>query len=69
MTELTRAEKLLQAGIKRYGSLEGYKEELKQRGAKGGKTTGDSKRRGGKEYYSSIGKKGSAVRYGKDSDL
>ena len=33
----TRAEKLKQAGIERYGSEEAYKRELRLRGSKGGR--------------------------------
>ena len=58
MTELTHAEKLELAGIKKYGSLEVYRQSLKERGKKGGETTGDSKRRGDSEYYSRIAKMG-----------
>jgi len=55
--ELSRAEKLEQAGIKKYGSIEAYKKALAERGRKGGKTKGDSKRRD-TEHYKRIGKKG-----------
>jgi hypothetical protein len=34
------------------------KRYLARIGAKGGKTTGESKRRGGKEFYSRLAKKG-----------
>ena len=54
--EQTRADKLREAGIKRYGSLDAYLQSLKNRGRKGGKKTGVSKRRGDKDYYSRIGK-------------
>ena len=57
MTELTHAQKLEQAGIKKYGSLEAYRQSLKDRGSKGGKKTGESKRRD-TEHYKRIGKIG-----------
>lgn len=60
------AEKLKQAGIRKYGSEEAWRKAKAEQGRKGGKATGDSKRRGDKEYYSMIGKKGSEVRHGKD---
>ena len=34
--EMSRAEKLRQAGIKKFGSLEAYTESLRERGRKGG---------------------------------
>lgn len=36
--KLSIAEKLEQAGIKKYGSLEAYKKSLAERGRKGGKS-------------------------------
>lgn len=65
----TRAEKLKQAGIKRHGSIEAWRKAMADQGRKGGKATGDSKRRGDKEYYSTIGKRGSEVRYGKTTKV
>lgn len=64
----TRAEKLKQAGIKKYGSLEAYKEALAERGKKGGKNgTGDSKRRT-TEHYRFAGALGGLKR-GKNASL
>lgn len=54
----TRAEKLKQAGIKRYGSEAKWREAIAAQGSKGGKTKGAVKRRGDKEYYKAIGKQG-----------
>lgn len=62
------AEKLKQAGIRKYGSEEAWRKAMADQGRKGGKATGDSKRRGDKEYYRSIGKRGGLSR-GKNSDL
>ena len=44
--------------IRKYGSLEAFRELQRQGGRKGGKASGDSKRRGDSEYYSRIGKMG-----------
>jgi len=44
--------------IRKYGSLEAFKELQRQGGRKGGKASGDSKRRGDSDYYSRIGKLG-----------
>ena len=67
MTELTHAQKLERAGIKKYGSLELYHQSLKDRGKKGGKTTGDSKRRD-TEHYKRIGRIGGLNRGKSKSD-
>ena len=56
---MTEAEKKRQATIiRKYGSLEAFREIQRQGGRKGGKATGDSKRRGDSEYYSKISKVG-----------
>lgn len=39
-------------------AVEAYLKSFKDIGRKGGSTTGESKVRGGKEYYSTIGRKG-----------
>ena len=44
--------------IRKYGSLEAFRELQRQGGRKGGKATGDSKRRGDSDYYSRIAKLG-----------
>lgn len=62
MAELTHKEKLRLAGIRRYGSEEAWREAQAKSGSKGGKTTGESKIRGDKEYYARIGEKGRKVR-------
>lgn len=61
----TRSEKLKQAGIKRYGSEAKWREAIAAQGSKGGKAKGAVKRRGDKEYYSTIGKAGALKKYGK----
>ena len=66
MAELTHAQKLEQAGIKKYGSLKLYRQSLKERGAKGGKTKGASKRRDS-EHYSRIGKVGGNNRWNREN--
>ena len=58
MTELTRAEKMKQAGIRLHGSEKAWRDFLAQMGSSGGKKTGESKKRGSKEYYQAIGKRG-----------
>lgn len=63
--EQTRADKLREAGIRRYGSLDAYLQSLKDRGRKGGKKTGISKHRGA-EHYKSMGKVGADARWGKE---
>lgn len=63
--ELTHAEKLKIAGIKRYGSEEAWRAAKAEAGRNGGKKTGATKRRGDREYYSRIGKKGVEVKNGK----
>ena len=56
---MTDKEKKRQATIiRKFGSLEAFREIQRQGGRKGGKATGDSKRRGDSEYYSRIGKMG-----------
>ena len=40
--------------IRKYGSLEAFRELQRQGGRSGGKATGDSKRRGDSEYYAKI---------------
>lgn len=42
--------------IRKFGSLEAFRELQRQGGRKGGKASGDSKRRGDSEYYSKIAK-------------
>lgn len=44
--------------IRKFGSLEAFRELQRQGGRKGGKASGDSKRRGDSDYYSRIGKLG-----------
>ena len=51
-----REKKRQETIIRRYGSLEAFRELQRQGGRKGGKATGDSKRRGDSDYYSRIGK-------------
>lgn len=41
--EMSRAEKLQQAGIKKYGSLEAYKKALAERGRIGGRASFEGK--------------------------
>ena len=54
---MTEAEKKRQATIiRKFGSLEAFRELQRQGGRKGGKASGDSKRRGDSEYYSRIGR-------------
>ena len=65
MTELTHKEKLRLAGIRRYGSEEAWREAQAKSGSKGGKTKGESKIRGDKDYYARIGKKGGESRVSK----
>lgn len=67
MAQLTRAQKLEQAGIRKYGSLEAYKKALRERGSKGGKVKGASKRRD-TEHYRRIGKIGGFSR-GKNTEV
>ena len=56
---MTDKEKKRQATIiRKYGSLEAFRELQRQGGRKGGKASGDSKLRGDREYYSRIGKMG-----------
>ena len=56
---MTDKEKKRQATIiRKYGSLEAFRELQRQGGRKGGKASGESKLRGDKEYYSRIGKMG-----------
>ena len=56
---MTDKEKKRQATIIRnFGSLEAFRELQRQGGRKGGKASGDSKRRGDSDYYSRIGKLG-----------
>ena len=56
---MTDKEKKRQATIvRKFGSLEAFREIQRQGGRKGGKATGDSKRRGDSEYYSRISKVG-----------
>lgn len=56
------AEKLKQAGIRRYGSEEAWRKAKAEQGRKGGKATGESKRRGDSEYYAKVGKLGGLSR-------
>jgi len=44
--------------IRKFGSLEAFRELQRQGGRIGGKASGDSKRRGDSDYYSRIGKLG-----------
>ena len=44
--------------IRKFGSLEAFKELQREGGRKGGKASGDSKRRGDSDYYSRIAKMG-----------
>ena len=44
--------------IRKFGSLEAFRELQRQGGRKGGKATGESKRRGDSDYYSRIAKLG-----------
>lgn len=44
--------------IRKFGSLEAFRELQRQGGRKGGKASGESKRRGDSDYYSRIGKLG-----------
>lgn len=69
MTELTQGEKLLRTMAKKYGSIEAWKAHQAKVGAKGGKKTGESKRRGDKAYYQALGVTGAKKRYGKDTNL
>ena len=63
---MTEAEKKRQETIvRKFGSLEAFREIQRQGGRKGGKATGESKLRGDKEYYSAIGKKGVESRVSK----
>ena len=56
---MTDKEKKRQATIvRKFGSLEAFREIQRQGGRKGGKATGESKRRGDSEYYSRISKVG-----------
>lgn len=55
---MTHKEKLLAAAIARHGSIEAWKKYQADEGRKGGKATGESKRRGGYDYYATIGAKG-----------
>lgn len=67
--ELTRAEKLMQTGIKKYGSEEAWRKAMADQGRRGGKAaTGNSKRRGDATYYQQIGQKGGLNR-GKATNL
>lgn len=52
--------------IRKYGSLEAFRELQRQGGRKGGKATGDSKRRGDSEYYAKIAKMGRKARNARD---
>ena len=54
---------------KKYGSIEAWKAHQAKVGAKGGKKTGESKRRGDKAYYQALGVSGAKKRYGKDTNL
>ena len=52
---MTDKEKKRQATIiRKYGSLEAFRELQRQGGRKGGKASGESKLRGDKEYYAKI---------------
>lgn len=56
---MTETQKKRQATIiRKYGSLEAFRELQRQGGRKGGKASGDSKRRGDSDYYSKIAKMG-----------
>ena len=56
---MTDKEKKRQATIiRKFGSLEALRELQRQGGRKGGKASGESKRRGDSDYYSRIGKLG-----------
>ena len=56
---MTDKEKKRQATIiRKFGSLEAFRELQRQGGRKGGKASGESKRRGDSDYYSRIGKLG-----------
>lgn len=56
---MTDKEKKRQATIiRKYGSLEAFRELQRQGGRKGGKASGDSKRRGDSDYYAKIAKMG-----------
>lgn len=57
-----RAEKLKQAGILKHGSELAWRTALAEQGRKGGKTTGESKRRGDTSYYARVGKLGGLSR-------
>lgn len=58
-----RAANHRQKMVEKFGSWEAYIEFCKKNGSKGGKTTGKSKVRGDKEYYSQAGKKGAEKRW------
>ena len=56
---MTDKEKKRQATIiRKFGSLEAFRELQRQGGRKGGKASGDSKRRGDSEYYAKIARMG-----------
>lgn len=44
--------------IRKFGSLEAFRELQRKGGRKGGKASGDSKRRGDSDYYAKIAKMG-----------
>lgn len=58
-----RAEKLKQAGIKRHGSEEAWREALANQGKRGGSVKGESKKRGDTEYYKRIGLQGAMKKW------
>ena len=65
MKEMTHREKIVATAIERHGSIEAWKKYQAEVGRKGGKATGESKRRGGSEYYATIGAKGGKAKKSK----
>ena len=64
---MTDKEKKRQATIiRKYGSLEAFRELQRQGGRNGGKATGDSKRRGDSDYYAKIARMGRKARNARD---